>query len=337
MVKIKSLDSESLKLLLSINDIIQIVENVYKSKACNSTMTWPTIFYEFQKGKADMDIKSGYIQNENIFGHKTASWFQENEVNGLPTLNGLITIYNAKNGIPIGITGAEYITGIRTGASSAVTIKHLANKTSEDLLIIGSGNQALFQIASAVTVLPNLKNIRVYSRNIEKTKLLTSNLKKNLKENFNIFIDDIEIINVINLRENVESSDVIITITPSKEPLIEKEWIKKGTHISCVGADMPDKQEIDPQILKIAKVYVDDLEHCIKSGEIEKAIKKGTITAKNIYGTVGEVIIDNIRGRTSQDDITVVDLTGMALLDIGTAYHALKLANQNNIRTTINI
>lgn len=155
MVKIKSLDSESLKLLLSINDIIQIVENVYKSKACNSTMTWPTIFYEFQKGKADMDIKSGYIQNENIFGHKTASWFQENEVNGLPTLNGLITIYNAKNGIPIGITGAEYITGIRTGASSAVTIKHLANKTSEDLLIIGSGNQALFQIASAVTVLPN--------------------------------------------------------------------------------------------------------------------------------------------------------------------------------------
>ncbi|WP_258027594.1 hypothetical protein [Mammaliicoccus lentus] len=65
-----------------------------------------------------------------------------------------------------------------------------------------------------------------------------------------------------------------MTITPSKEPLIEKEWIKKGTHISCVGADMPDKQEIDPQILKIAKVYVDDLEHCIKSGEIEKAIKK---------------------------------------------------------------
>src|SRR5699024_5235942 len=136
-----------------------------------------------------MDIKSGYIQNENIFGHKTARWFQENEVNGLPTLNGLITIYNAKNGIPIEITGAEYITGIRTGASSDVTIKHLANKTSEDLLIIGSGNQALFQIASAVTVLPNLKNIRVYSRNIEKTKLLTSNLKKNLKENFNIFID----------------------------------------------------------------------------------------------------------------------------------------------------
>lgn len=334
---IKILDSELLKKLLPINDVIDIVENVYANKEEKMTVTWPTIFYEFQKEKADMDIKSGYIKNENVFGHKTASWFQENEVNGLPTLNGLITIYNGKNGMPIGITGADYITGIRTGASSAVSIKHLANKDSENLLIIGSGNQALFQITSALSVLPNLRKIKVYSRDIEKTKNFTSSLKENLNEKFSIFIDEIEIINVINLRKSVEISDVIITITPSKEPLIKKDWIKKGTHISCVGADMPGKQEIDPEILKLSKVYVDDLEHCIKSGEVEKAIKEGEITEKNIIGTIGEVIEDKIKGRTNKDDITVVDLTGMALLDIATAYHALNLSNQKNIGSTIKI
>lgn len=335
MVEIKSLDTKSLKKLLSIKEVIQIVENVYKYTALDSTVTWPTIFYEFQKEKADMDIKSGYIKKENVFGHKTASWFQENEMNGLPTLIGLITIYNAKNGIPIGITGAEYITGVRTGASSAIMIKHLANKSSENLLIIGSGNQAIFQIACAVTVLPNLKNIKVYSRDTKKTNLFISNLKKNLKESFNISIEEIEISTATNLKENVEISDVIITITPSKVPLLNKEWIKKGTHISCVGADMPGKQEIDPQILNIGKIYVDDLNHCIKSGEIEKAIKEGTITKNDIKGTIGDVIIGNIQGRINKDDITIADLTGSALLDIATAHYALKIANQKNIGTTL--
>lgn len=337
MIYMKILDSELLKKLLSINNVIDIVESTYANKEKKETVTWPTIFYEFQKEKADMDIKSGYIKNENVFGHKTASWFQENEVNGLPTLNGLITIYNGKNGMPIGITGADYITGIRTGASSAVSIKYLANKDSENLLIIGSGNQALFQIASAVSVLPKLRKINVYSRDIEKLKNFTTNIKENIKENFGISIDEMEINDVINLRKNVEISDVIITVTPSKEPILKREWIKKGTHISCVGADMPGKQEIDSYILKSSKIYVDDLEHCIKSGEIEMAIKEDTITEKNINGTIGEVIEGKVKGRTNKEDITVVDLTGMALLDIATAYHALNLSNQKNIGSTIKI
>lgn len=337
MSTIKFLDNDSLKKLLSIKDVIKIVENVYKYTAQDLTLTWPTIFHEFQKDKADMDIKSGYLINENIFGHKTASWVKENEMNGLPTLNGLITIYNAKNGLPIGISSAEYITGIRTGASSAIMIKHLANRTSENLLVVGSGNQAIFQIACAVTVLPNLKKVRIYSRNIEKTNAFTSNLKKNLLEIFNLSLEELEISPVTNLKENVEISDVIITITPSKIPLLKKDWIKKGTHISCVGADMPGKQEIESEILTMSKIYVDDLNHCMKSGEIEKAINMGTLAKNDIRGTIGELIIDNIHGRTNKDDITIADLTGSALLDIATAYHALKLSNQKHIGTTVTL
>ena len=129
---------------------------------------------------------------------------------------------------------------------------------------------------------------------------------------------------ISNLQEAVSDSDIIITITPSHTPLIQKEWVKPGTHFSCIGADMAGKEEIDSQIFEDAIVFVDDLEHCRNAGEIEIPLKQGTLSEDRIGGELGDLILGKAAGRKSDTDITVFDSTGMALLDLAVADFLLK-------------
>ena len=129
---------------------------------------------------------------------------------------------------------------------------------------------------------------------------------------------------ISNLQEAVSDSDIIITITPSHTPLIQKEWVKPGTHFSCIGADMAGKEEIDSQIFEDAIVFVDDLEHCRNAGEIEIPLKQGTLSEDRICGELGDLILGKAAGRKSDTDITVFDSTGMALLDLAVADFLLK-------------
>ncbi|MBQ1741791.1 MAG: hypothetical protein II045_01720, partial [Oscillospiraceae bacterium] len=124
---------------------------------------------------------------------------------------------------------------------------------------------------------------------------------------------------VDDLAEAVGKADIIITITRATKPLIRREWVKPGTHLSCIGADMPGKEEIDPAILRDAVVYVDDADQCVNAGECELAVKGGFMTREHISGQIGEVLLGRKPGRTSADDITVFDATGLALLDLAVA------------------
>lgn len=136
---------------------------------------------------------------------------------------------------------------------------------------------------------------------------------------------------VENLEAAVKEIHIIVTVTPSRKPIIKKAWIQKGTHITCIGADMEGKQEIDSEIMPSALIFADDLEHCKKVGEIEILFKQGVIHAESIIGEIGDLILNKVNGRTSGDQITIFDTTGMALLDIATAEVALQLAEKNKL------
>lgn len=136
--------------------------------------------------------------------------------------------------------------------------------------------------------------------------------------------------------ETVPQSDIIITVTPSRQPVIKKEWIRPGMHFSTVGSDMEDKEELDPEIFAKAKVFVDDMEHCIEAGEVEIPVKKGIVKETDIH-EIGELILGNCEGRTSDDDITIYDPAGMALLDIAAAKVALDLAEEKNLGTVVEL
>lgn len=337
MFKVKVLSKDDVVNVLELEQVISVVEGVYRAKNSNMTEVWPTVFYDFEPGKADMDIKSGYLKTEKLFGHKTVTWFGENANKGLPTLIGMLNVFDAQTGKPLGIMDASYITGIRTGASGAIGAKYLAKKNSENLLIIGAGNQSPFQIAATLKAVPTIKKVQVASKDYSDAKAFIDMIAEKLEEEFNIDTQGLVFNAVIDLEQAVKDSDVIITVTPSRQPIIKKDWIQKGTHISCIGADMEGKQEIDPEILKSAVVYVDDFEHCQKVGEIEKALKRGIISPEDIIGEIGELILGQKRGRENDGQITVFDATGMALLDIATAKLALKLADEKNLGTVVTI
>lgn len=317
----KILNSDSLKKALKMTDVIDITEKVYIQKSENKSVVWDTIFYDFEQGKADMDIKSGFLKSEKIFGHKTVTFFADNTRKNLPTLTGLINIFDATTGIPLGITDGAYITGMRTGAASAIGAKYLANPNSNTVLIVGAGNQLVFQAAAILSVFPEIKTLFVYDRDLEKAQISIRHLNQSLSDmkiNY-----EADLIAAESLESAVKQSQIIITITPSRSPFIKNEWIMAGTHLSTIGADMSGKQEIEPEIFSRAIIYTDDIQHSSEVGEMELALKKKIITLANINGEIGELISGRKIGRTSSDEITIYDATGLALLDIATAKVAL--------------
>ena len=338
MFEIKVLSKEDIMRVIDMRRVIKGVENVYRLKSRNMTEVWPTVFYEFEPGRADMDIKSGLLKSERLFGHKTVTWFGANKKLGIPELIGVIVIYDADTGSPLGVLDASYITGIRTGAAGALGAIYLARKNSKNLLILGAGNQAGFQVAAMLTLFDGLQTVRIADTlNPENAVTFVAGIRDRLKSEFNITGKDVVFESVDNLAEAVSESDIIITVTPSRKPVIKKEWVKPGTHFSCIGADMSGKEEIDPDIFENAVLYVDDKKHCMEVGEIEIPLKTGIISEENILGEIGDLIEGKKCGRSDDEEITIFDATGMALLDIATAKIALELANEKDLGSKVNL
>lgn len=299
---------------------VNCTENVYKLKGEGKTVVWPTVFYEFDPGHADMDIKSGYLPDMHIFGHKTVAFMEANRSKGLPDLVGLIAVFSSETGMPLGLVEGSSVTGMRTGAAGAIGAKYLAKADSKKALIVGTGNQAPFQIAALLKVFPGLEMINIADPlSADNATAFVSKITTVLKDRFDVDASSVSFKAVSDLEEAVSKSDIIITITPSRKPLIKKEWVKPGTHFSCIGSDMEGKEEIDPEIFEDAIVFVDDLEQCKNVGEIEIPLKQGKLTEDRIQGEIGDLILGKAGGRKSESDITVFDSTGLALLDLAVA------------------
>jgi len=348
MSKIIILNEETIKELLDIKNVIKVVEQAYTLKNSNQADLFPIITHIFEPGKADMDIKSGHLKgNANIFGLKLVSWFGENSKKGFPEVIGTIMVFDGKTGIPLGILSGEYMTGMRTGSAGAIGVKYLARKDSENLLMVGAGHQAFFQIAATLIVLNQIKKVMVYDPidykfavdfcHKIKTKLDDEILSKYKDDDMLAKKYDIDFVATDDIEKSTGEADIIITATPSYKPLIKEEWIKKGTHLTCIGADMEGKQEIDENIFSKARIFVDDLEQASHVGETEIPIKKGIIKKEDIAAEIGEVILGTKPGRMSDDEITIFDSTGIAHQDLLTAAYALKLAQEKGLGTTVEL
>lgn len=337
MFKVKVLNQAVLEEILEMKEVITAIEKVYTLKAENQTTLFPMVFHEFDPGVADMDIKSGHLNGADIFGLKLVSWYKDNGPKNLPLLIGTTMIFDATTGAPKAILNADHITGMRTGAAGAIGAKYLARKNSETFLMVGTGHVAQFQIAATLLALPQIKRVMIHDPlSKEQTTLYTEKIKEKLSKQFNIETD-IEFEAAHDLQAAVEASDVIITATPSREAMIKREWVKKGTHISCVGADMSGKQEIDEHLLKDNVLIVDDINQAIHVGETETAFKQGLITEADITGEMGDIILGRKSGRTSDHDITIFDTTGIALQDLMTSKVALELAEEKQLGITIDL
>ena len=337
MFSVPVLSGKDLVSLLDMKDVLEVVRSVYERKAEGKTTVFPMVFHEFNSGVADMDIKSGDIKDD-IFGLKLVSWFAENPAKGLPALIGTILVCDSKTGAPLGIAEGSHITGMRTGAAAALGAQYLARPDASTLLMIGSGHISGFAVAAALIAMPQLTRVLVHRpRNCADSAAAATHLAEELVKEFGICLDGITVEGAPDLESATRISDVIFTATPARAPMILRDWVKAGTHISCIGADMPGKQEIDPAILADALVFTDDTNQCIGNGEVELAVKTGIISADHIRGELGQVIAKQISARTDDSQITVFDTTGMALLDIATAKIAFTRAAERELGACVTL
>ena len=336
-MKTRVLNRNDIMQVIEMAPTIQAVEGVYTMKSQGEAVEWPTVFHVFEEGERDMDIRSGYLPGEHIFGHKTIGFFGGNAEKGLPNLMATINVFDEFTGAPVGILEGAYITGVRTGAAGAIGAKYLARKDSETLFILGAGNQAAYQIAATITAFPGLKKVYVadllFPENAEK---FVAGIRQRLQEELGVETEGIVFEATNEPAVTVPESDIVITVTPSRVPVIRKEWVRPGMHFSTVGSDMEGKEELDPEIFREAKVFVDDMVHCIEAGEVEIPVKKG-ILAESSITEIGDLILGNVAGRTSDEDITIYDPAGMALLDIAAAKVALDLAEAKGLGAVVEL
>lgn len=335
---IRILDKNKVKELMDIAMAVEAVETAYKEKATGAGQIWPMVFHEFDPGHADLDIKSGNLDGEQIFGLKLVSWYGDNPEQGHPALYGTSMIFDLATGQPKAILNAGPMTDYRTGAAGAVGAKYLARPDAKQLLMVGCGALAPYLLAAALYVMPELERVcLVNPHHPERAKERLAAIA----EKTDLLLQEVGVTRTAELtaseaiEEETKKSDIIFTATPSYEPMIQPEWVKPGTHISCVGADISGKQEIASGIFAKAKVFGDDEGQCISVGECEKPYKEGIM--KGLDAELGAIIAGEKQGRTNPDDITIFDSTGIALQDLASAAKVIAKAEKENIGVCIEL
>jgi alanine dehydrogenase len=198
---------------------------------------------------------------------------------------------------------------MRTGAAAAVSAKWLARKNSKRLAIVGAGHMAVGTLATC-DVLFEWDEVRVWSR----TRKTLDAFVGEEQPKYGRF----EIAASTDLEKVVRGADVVVTVTPAREPLVKNDWIGPGTHIAALGADKGGDQELDPRIVQRARIFVDDIRQCRTDGEINMPLSQGLIKETDLAGEIGEVITGRKPGRRDEEEITLFDSTGIALQDSAT-------------------
>jgi alanine dehydrogenase len=228
---------------------------------------------------------------------------------GRPAIQGVIVLCDAENGEPLAVMDSIEITILRTAAATAVAAKHLARPDSRAVAICGCGNQGRAQLRALASVL-RLERAFAFDADPRCTAKFVSEMSGQL---------GLQIEAAPDIATAAFRSDVIVTCTPSRLPFLRPEHVRPGTFIAAVGADSPEKQELDPALLAHGKVVVDVLEQCAEIGELHHALEASLMRREEVYAEIGELAAGKKPGRTSAEEVTVFDSTGTALLDVAAA------------------
>jgi alanine dehydrogenase len=288
----------------------------------------PIVSMAVDAHQGELDLKSCYVPDSELISIKIASGYWNNPKNHrLPAMHAPLVLLAGKTGYPLCIMDGSLITGYRTGAAGALSAALLARKESRTVALVGAGNQAFMQVMAIKKVL-DIQEVRVFSPNRHRVAAFKKNLQDHL---------DITVIPCEGVEETLRGADLLITATPSEKAIVWRDWVKAGTHIIAIGADMAGKQELDTSILKAAKIYVDSLSQCLERGEVRNGLLQGVFPASHIQGELGDLLLGNIEGRRGEEDITLFDATGMALQDNTLAGGIYQLARERGLGTRLDL
>jgi alanine dehydrogenase len=292
--------------LLGIEECIAAVERVFRLQGEGRTAPPGVLGVHAQDG--GFHIKAGLLElDRTYFAAKTNANFPQNVKRfGLPLIQGVIVLCDAENGYPLALMDSIEITIQRTGAATAVAAKYLARPDSKVATICGCGNQGRISLRALTKVLPVEKALASDNDTAQAQRFA-----REMAEELSI---DVEAVS--DVKQAAGQSDIVITCTPSKQPFLMREFVAPGTFVAAVGADSPEKQELDSTLLVQNKIVVDMLEQCATIGELHHALDAGLVARENVHAELGEVVAGVKAGRTSPEEIIIFDSTGMALQDV---------------------
>ena len=319
------LKKEEVRGLICMKEVIGTVEEAFKAFSSRQVDQPGYIGIHLPAPRGEIDFKLGYYKaNEMISMKASSGGFKDNPaVHGLPTNMGTILLFDAQTCALACVMDGTLITGLRTGASGAVSVKALARKDAKKITSIGTGIQARMQIR-AINEVMKIEEIHAWDHNPE----TLAGYKADIESEFGI-----PVVMANSKKEAVEQADILVTTTRGTGSLVEAQWVKPGTHIVAIGTDAPGKQEFEPEIFRNAKIVVDSIEQCVEKGETWHPLDKNIITRADIHGEIGEILLGKKPGRVNDEEITIFDSTGMAIQDNTTAGKIYRNAIERGVGT----
>jgi alanine dehydrogenase len=295
--------------LVSMADCIEAVEDAFRAQAEGRTL--PSAVLALHAPAGTFHVKAGGLQHGRLqVAAKINANFPGNPAaHGLPTIQGLIVLCDGDDGQPLAVMDSMEITALRTGAATAVAAKYLARPESSTLALFGCGKQALYQLRALAAVLP-IKTILVYDRDPERAAAFESSLSAEASLAIRCVEDP---------RSALRDADVVVTCTPSKQAFVGPRDVRPGAFVAGVGADNPEKHELEPSLLAISRVVVDSLEQAATIGDLHHALTAGAVRREDVHAELWEIVAGQKPGRLAPDEITVFDSTGIAIEDVATA------------------
>jgi ornithine cyclodeaminase len=298
---------------LDMGTCIDAVERAFAAYSTGRAELPDVIHLDVPEAGGEIHVKAGHLHGAPYYAVKTASGFSELEP---PRIDGMVVVFDALDGAPAAfLLDHGYLTDARTGAAGGVAARHLAPERVELVAVVGTGLQARYQLDALAMVRPGFRHVHVWGRDFEHATHCVDDLlaRPGLPEGCRYAVAS-------TVEEALEGADVVITCTASRAPLVRSAWLKPGAHVTAVGSDGPDKQELDVDVLGAADlVVVDSRVQCARLGELHHALDAEIVHSPDDVIELGEICAGSHSGRTSVEQLTVCDLTGVGVQDVAAA------------------
>jgi ornithine cyclodeaminase/alanine dehydrogenase-like protein (mu-crystallin family) len=324
---IRLITAGEIKKYYSMKQAIDSMERAFSLMSSGESFVPLRFVTKLPSNEMMMLFKPAYVEKEKRISVKFLTQRGNSKITDIPNIQGIVLLMDADTGEILSLMDGEYITAMRTGAASGLATRLFARKDANILALFGCGAQGRTQI-EAVACERDIKKVLVFDKN------------KNTAERFIQEMQEKYSIEMVCTSDtsHLNDADIICTATNSTEPLFKKEVLKKGVHINAIGSFQPNMQELDPYILRDAKVYVDQITSCLsESGDFIKPIEEGIILKSHIVGEIGDFCLNKIKGRESENEITVFKSVGIAIQDFTVATDIYNSSLKNSFGHDINL
>ena len=296
--------------LIDIDELISVLERAHIQYSAGKAVMPVRLVVPLPQIDGRITTMPGFLNEDKALGMKVVTYFHNNPKQNLPSILATIMLFSSETGKMMAIMDGSYITAIRTGCASAMASNVLSNPTASVLGILGAGVQAKAHIRALCRV-HKLKTIKIYSP----SGTGAPKIKQELQAEIGVAIEGVK-----SAEEAVRGSDLIVTATTAKEPVLSAEWLKPGAHINAVGSHRPDARELDGATLARSRLFVDSRDAIMaECGDVLLAIQDKSITPDHAQTEIGEVLAKTKPGRSTTEEVTVYKSVGIAIQDIATA------------------